>query len=104
MTPEDIDLVIMKHVFTLEDKQGRRWKEYSSLVSMGQPASAGKGYTSMAFTVGTTAAIVTRMILERRIGERGVVSPVHEDIYYPCLKELERLGAKFEEESSRAKL
>mmetsp|Transcript_9073 Transcript_9073/g.6832 ORF Transcript_9073/g.6832 Transcript_9073/m.6832 type:complete len:107 (+) Transcript_9073:1162-1482(+) len=104
MTAEDRDLVIMKHEFTLEDKSGHRWKEYSSLVSIGEPKSSGKGYTSMALTVGVTAAIVTRMILEGRIKERGVLSPIHKDIYEPCLKELEKFGVRFEEESSLAKL
>jgi hypothetical protein len=66
MTDDDIDLVIMRHEFTLEDKHGQRWKEYSTLISMGDPKASGTGYTSMAKTVGLTAAIGTRMILEKR--------------------------------------
>ena len=35
------------------------------------------------------AAIASRLILEDRISERGVIMPVFPDIYIPVLKELE---------------
>lgn len=55
----------------------------------------------MAKTVGYTAAIGARLILEGRIPQRGVLSPIYKEIYNPALKELERLGIIMLEESSR---
>ena len=55
----------------------------------------------MAKTVGVTTAIVTRLILEGKIPQRGVVSPIHKEIYGPTLDELEKVGIKLTEESTR---
>lgn len=55
----------------------------------------------MAKTVGMTAAIGCRLILEGKISLRGVLSPIHKEIYEPCLAELERLGVALIEESER---
>jgi len=43
-------------------------------------------------TVGFTLAIATRMILENRITERGVLLPLSKAIYQPVLAELEKNG------------
>ena len=55
----------------------------------------------MAKTVGVTAAIGTRMILDNKIPQRGVISPVHKEIYLPLLAELARVGIVMKEESGR---
>ena len=55
----------------------------------------------MATTVGLTTAIGTRLILEGRIPQRGVLSPIYKDIYEPILNELEKNGIKLTEESTR---
>jgi hypothetical protein len=55
----------------------------------------------MAKTVGMTAAIATRLIIENRISLRGVLSPIYKEIYDPCLKELEKYGVTLIEESER---
>jgi hypothetical protein len=52
----------------------------------------------MSRTVGLTAAIGARLILEGRIRETGVRVPVTPDIYDPILDELARLGIRFEEQ------
>ena len=57
----------------------------------------------MAKTVGMTAAIATRLILEKRIPFKGVLSPLKKEIYEPILKELERFGVVMIEESERFK-
>ena len=44
---------------------------------------------------------ILRLILENRISLRGVISPIHKEIYVPCLKELERFGVVLVEESER---
>ena len=55
----------------------------------------------MAKTVGLTAAITTRLMIEGKISLRGVLSPVHKEIYEPVLKELERFGICMIEESDK---
>ena len=55
----------------------------------------------MAKTVGMTAAIATRLIIDNKISLRGVLSPIYKEIYDPCLKELEKYGVILFEESER---
>lgn len=55
----------------------------------------------MAKTVGMTAAIGTRLILDGKISLRGVLSPIHKEIYEPILNELEKYGVVMIEESDR---
>jgi len=101
MTDDDRDLVVMRHNFIIEDpKTKKRWNHYSTLIASGNSKKQG-GYTIMAKTVGVTAAIGMRFILEGRIKERGVLSPIKKEIYDPCLKELERQGIVMIEESER---
>ena len=49
----------------------------------------------MSRTVGLPAAIGARLILEGRIGLKGVQVPVVPEIYGPILDELEPLGVRF---------
>lgn len=70
------------------------------MIASGSSKNQG-GYTIMAKTVGMTTAIVTRMILEGKIKLRGVLSPIHKEIYEPALKELEKYGVIMVEESER---
>ena len=51
----------------------------------------------MARTVGLPAAIGVRMILEGKIRQTGVVTPIEPAIYEPILAELETLGIHFTE-------
>jgi len=62
LNENDIDLVIMRHVFTLEHK-GVRWEEYSTMIASGESKKSG-GFTIMAKTVGYTTAIAARLIVE----------------------------------------
>lgn len=55
----------------------------------------------MSQTVGVTAAIGARLVLEGKIPQRGVISPIHKEIYVPILKELEKIGVLMVEESER---
>jgi saccharopine dehydrogenase-like NADP-dependent oxidoreductase len=55
----------------------------------------------MAKTVGMTAAIATRLIIDNKIAQRGVLAPITKDIYDPCLAELEKYGVVMIEESER---
>lgn len=100
MADSDRDLIVLRHNFTLEDKNKVRWNHYSTLISVGDPKNSG-GFSAMAKTVGITAAIGARMILDKKIPQKGVISPIYKEIYNPILKELERLGITMTEESSR---
>ena len=101
MTDDDRDLVVMRHNFILEDqKTKKRWNHYSTLIASGSSKKQG-GYTIMAKTVGMTAAIATRLIIDNKITLRGVVAPIHKEIYEPCLLELEKYGVALIEESER---
>ena len=51
----------------------------------------------MARTVGYPLAIATRMGLEGRIADRGIVTPVKPDVYNPILDELEGMGIVFDD-------
>lgn len=103
MTDEDRDLVVMRHNFVIEDpKKKKRWNHYSTMLASGASKKQG-GYTIMAKTVGITAAICMRLVLEGKVKERGVISPIKREIYEPCLKELEKFGIVVVEESDRSK-
>jgi hypothetical protein len=54
----------------------------------------------MSRTVSLPAAIAARLILEDRIPLRGVVRPVHREIYDPVLDELADLGIECKEEKT----
>jgi hypothetical protein len=53
----------------------------------------------MASTVGLTAAICARLILEKAYYRPGVQLPLTADIYDPVLDEMADLGFAFEEEA-----
>ena len=55
----------------------------------------------MSKSVGVTAAIGARMVLTGKVPQRGVVSPIHPEVYGPILKELEKFGIVMVEESER---
>ena len=54
--------------------------------------------SGMAKTVGYPLGIAAKLILQERISQRGLMIPVHAEIYGPVLEELERLGITFIEE------
>jgi len=99
MKKTDRDLVIMRHVFTME-KDGRQWQKTSTLVGVGAAASE-NGFSYMAATVGFTTAFAARLVIEGKIKRTGVLSPIYPEIYEPVLAELEKLGIKCVEEDAR---
>jgi saccharopine dehydrogenase (NADP+, L-glutamate forming) len=54
----------------------------------------------MSRTVGLPLGIAAKLILQDKIKERGVIIPIHKDIYEPALKELKELGIAFKEEEN----
>lgn len=86
---EDRDMVILQT--EVEYKlNGNKEKTISSFVVYGKDSSN----TAMSTTVGYPLGIGAKLILNDKIKERGVMIPVHSDIYNPALKELAELGVK----------
>lgn len=97
----DRDLVVMRHIFTLEDPATKeRWRHTSTMVKAGESHDSG-GQSIMSTTVGTTTAMGVRLVLEGKIKRKGVLSPIHKEIYEPILMALDKRGIKMVEESER---
>jgi len=90
--PGERDMVVLQHEF-LAQTGNRTERIVSTLIDYGVP----HGDSSMSRTVGLPAAIGARLVLEGRIGLKGVQVPVQPEIYGPILDELEKLGVRFEE-------
>lgn len=86
------DMIVMQHEFVVGYDTGDEHIR-STLVEYGIP----DGDSAMARTVGYPLAIATRMALEGRIADRGVVTPVKPDMYNPILDELESMGISFDD-------
>mmetsp|Transcript_5186 Transcript_5186/g.6906 ORF Transcript_5186/g.6906 Transcript_5186/m.6906 type:complete len:306 (-) Transcript_5186:1855-2772(-) len=99
-TDNDRDLVVMRHIFWLEDQQKKQWRHTSTMIQSGQSHASG-GFSIMSQTVGVTCGIASRMVLEGRVPQRGVLSPIYPEIYNPILKELENFNVRMIEESER---
>lgn len=91
----DIDLLVMQHQFEYE-LGGQKHRLLSSMVDKGHDHTM----TAMARTVGLPMAIASRLILEGRISQRGVIIPIHPEIYNPILAELQQFGIHFTEHES----
>jgi len=88
-TERDKDMVILQTEVEYEI-QNKVEKIISSLIVYGNP-----GYnTAMATTVGLPLGVGAKLILNNKIKEKGVIIPIHADIYKPALKELAELGIK----------
>jgi len=92
------DCVYMHHIFEIQlNKESEQTRKlHSSMFCIGD--AQGHGYSAMAKTVGLPTAIAVQLILDRKVSERGILSPIHKDIYEPVLKELEKEGIKLTEE------
>lgn len=88
----DKDMIVMWHKFDYELK-GKRIHRESSLVVLGDDEQ----HTAMAKTVGLPLAIATRLILENKIKMKGVIIPIHKEIYEPVLSELKQYEIIFKE-------
>lgn len=95
--PGEVDMLLLKHTFIVENKDGSMDKITSTLIDFGIPY----GDTSMARTVSLPMAIAVKMIANGQINEIGVRIPNTKDIYEPVLKELENLNIKMVEKRER---
>jgi len=84
---DDRDMVILQTEIEYQ-LNGKREKIISSFVLKGKDSE----HTAMSETVGLPLGIAVNLILNNQIKERGVIIPVHRDIFRPALKELSDLG------------
>ncbi len=90
--PGERDMIVLFHDFLAEFPDHKEHLT-STLVDFGIP----NGDSAMARTVSLPAAVATWMILQGKIGLRGVRIPVDPSIYNPVLDELETLDIRCEE-------
>jgi len=91
--PGERDMTVLKHVFTVVFPDGSREEVTSQLVERGESW----GDTAMARTVSLTAAIGTRLTLEKGIHAVGVQIPTLREVYEPVLQELAEWGIEVTE-------
>lgn len=83
----DKDLIVMWHRFGFEQNHIQR-----TITSHLTVAGDDEVQTAMAKTVGLPLAIATKLLLDGRIKQRGVVIPIEKELYDPILAELHTLG------------
>lgn len=89
---QDRDMVVMWHRFRFL-REGKEREIQASLVALGENSVQ----TAMAKTVGLPLAIATKLLLQEKISNRGVVIPVSKEFYEPVLAELKELGIVLQE-------
>jgi len=92
LDPDDRDMLIMQHEFKYEIND-----EEKMIVSAMAIEGKNQEDTAMAMTVGLPLAIATKLLLQGKIKRKGIILPIHEDIYKPILEELESFGIRFDE-------
>jgi len=95
--PGERDMIVLHHVFEADFPDGHGELVTSTMVDHGLPG----GDSAMARTVSLPAAIAARLILAGGVSRRGVLRPVHPEIYGPVLDELAGLGIVCSEETTR---
>ncbi len=93
----DRDMVVLQTEIVYKTQSSRK-KISSSMIYKGKD----KLNTAMTYTGGLPVGVAVKLIAEGMIKEKGVVIPVHRDIYLPVLKELEEFDIKFNEKESAA--
>ncbi len=92
MQAHDKDMIVMQHQFEYSYRK-KNYRLNSTLVLEGED----QVHTAMAKTVGLPLAIGARLLLQRKIKEKGVLLPLTSEIYTPVLSELEKYGIHFKE-------
>ncbi|MCO5274194.1 MAG: saccharopine dehydrogenase NADP-binding domain-containing protein [Flavobacteriales bacterium] len=93
LEPGDKDLLVMWHRFRFR-ANGRTKEIHASLAVTGEDTV----HTAMARTVGLPMAIGAKLLLNGKVGGRGVLLPVKPELYDPILDELATLGVAFKEQ------
>ncbi|MGB3589628.1 MAG: saccharopine dehydrogenase C-terminal domain-containing protein [Tunicatimonas sp.] len=89
---QDEDMIVMQHLIGYQ-LQGEDHLSTSSLVVTGQLDRL----SGMAKTVGYPLGIAAKLILNEQVTRRGLLIPIHREIYEPILQELQKFGVNFQE-------
>ena len=81
-------MVVLQHQFRSTSSLGETELRESTLILEGDV----EGYSAMAKTVGTPAAIAADLLASGKITQKGVILPMTEEIYTPLLKALAEEG------------
>ncbi|MCP3675115.1 MAG: saccharopine dehydrogenase, partial [Gammaproteobacteria bacterium] len=92
-TEDEVDMVVLQHELISINAQDIKEIRHSTIILEGDV----DGYSAMAKTVGTPAAIAADLILSGVIEDRGVVLPMNSGIYTPILAALEEQGITLDE-------
>ena len=84
LSPNDKDMIVMWHQFKYKINGVIKYKK-ASMVVVGKDQEK----TAMAITVGLPIGIATKLILNKKITQSGVLLPLKPSIYNPILEELE---------------
>ena len=88
----DRDMIIMYHEFKY--RNGNKIKKTTStMVCIGD----NKKFTAMSKTVGLPLAIASILILNKQIKIKGIIRPIHQQIYDPVLEKLNLFDINFKE-------
>ena len=95
LSPNDKDMIVMWHQFKYKINGVIKQKQ-ASMVVIGEDQEK----TAMAITVGLPIGIATKLILNKKITQTGVLLPLQPGIYNPILNELENeYQIKFDEKN-----
>lgn len=97
LNPTDKDMIVMWHKFGYTIN-GEKKQLVSSMVAIGDDSE----YTAMAKTVGLPLAIATKMMINGRITQKGVIMPLKPEAYNSILDELAENGIQFTEKEIQA--
>ena len=92
------DLVMLQHKFGIEWADGRKEVRTSTLVEYGEPTTAGST-SAMAKLVGVPCAVATKMVLDGRISDRGILAPITWRLAEPLMEELKKYGIELTEKT-----
>lgn len=92
MNRDDRDMIVMLHELSYT-REGKSYQLNSQLVVKGENSLE----TAMAKTVGLPLGLAALLLLDGKIGIRGLHVPIVPEIYEPVLEALKKEGIEFEE-------
>ncbi|KAJ3695752.1 hypothetical protein LUZ60_001129 [Juncus effusus] len=88
------DMVLLHHEVRVEFSDGQLAEKHEGTLLEFGKIENGKTTTAMALTVGVPAAIGALLLLQNKVQKRGVIRPIHSQVYMPALEMLEAAGIK----------
>lgn len=99
MEEGEVDMDFMQNRFTIVTKNGETIQRNVDLLVFGNHNNS--GHSATAITVGTPAAIVTQMIVNGEITDRGVLTPTCPKLGESVLKKLAEMKILIQDKSTR---